>query len=427
MNINIDLSDDVSALSMDGASAIAMNINFARRLTRDAAAAAASNNNMIQPRIPEDEERPVATIIVVDENEIIQSCDADEDHQTNDGKKLIEEFPTSPEVRRKRREKKHKQKSKLLGDHQSKTGSICGSSNHRVAESGHHEPNRNKHSKSKRHGKKSSTGNGGLEHQHQIAEHEIIGESSRTLPTSEISFQSTSLYTPNSEPATPPRNYASRDQKRGSDFLSYPSIVSTVDSDNSRSANHDQRCPSLLHRDRNSTGAGSTRSLHSLTHHDPPSESIPSRTNNRLSQSDRESMTITTEHSAHTSGLHSCANQSNFTVEDIHRLHTKLRRARKEEKQVLRIHEQLVEEVRSAKTREADAMFHQQQVSLLFEAATLEQEQLQKYLSELQNENTKLGVILSKLEESEDERSFIAMLDDMHAKMKSYKVKSRKL
>lgn len=415
MNINIDLSDDVSALSMDGASAIAMNINFARRLTRDAAA---SNNNMIQPRIPEDEERPVATIIVVDENEIIQSCDADEDHQTNDGKKLIEEFPTSPEVRRKRREKKHKQKSKLLGDHQSKTGSSCGSSNHRVAESGHH--GTNKHNKTKRHGHR------GLEHQ-MIAEHEIIGESSRTLPTSEISFQSTILYTPNSEPATPPRNYASRDQKRGSDFLSYPSIVSTVDSDNSRSANHDQRCPSLLHRDRNSTGAGSTRSLHSLTHHDPPSESIPSRTNNRLSQSDRESMTITTEHSAHTSGLHSCANQSNFTVEDIHRLHTKLRRARKEEKQVLRIHEQLVEEVRSAKAREADAMFHQQQVSLLFEAATLEQEQLQKYLSELQNENTKLGVILSKLEESEDERSFIAMLDDMHAKMKSYKVKSRKL
>ncbi len=375
MNINIDLSDDVSALSMDGASAIAMNINLIRRITRDS-----SEKYNVQPRIPEDEDCPIATVIVVD-SESTQRRNEEEDR--SNGKKLIEEFSTTPEMWQKRREKKYKLKSKELGD--------LSSNGRSDEERKHREQNRHKcKSKTKKSSKCSRL-------QEQGEDHEI-GESSRTLSTTEISVQSTKVNSTKSEPVTPPFCYAS-DHKRASDFLSFPSIVSTVESDNTRSAGtatvlsrHEERCPSMSH---------------------------------YLSLSGRESMTITTEHSTHTSGLHSYANRSQVTVEDIHKLHIKLHRAKKEKEQVLRIHEQLVDEIRLAKERETEAVFCKQQFSLLIEAATLDHQQLQKHLMELHNENTKLGIILSKLEESEDERSFIELLDNMNAKMKSYKAKSR--
>lgn len=393
MNINIDLlSDEVSALSMDGASAIAMNINFARRRTRDSA----NHNTDVQPRIPESDERPIAAVIVVDED-VILNRNVDED-RTN-GEELIEEFPTAPEKWQKRREKKHKHKSKKHGDRSSKGGS-CGSSSRRDNESEHRENNKHRR-KSKRHGDKSN-----IEHD--------AGESSRTLPTTDTSVLSTPFHSPISAPATPPR-YSARNQKRESDFLSYPSIVSTVDSENSISAGTATRYSRHEH----------TRSVHSSSHQ--TQSEIRSAPNHQLSLSDRESMTSTAaeQHSVHTSGFHSYASQSHVTVDDMNNLHTRLRRAKKEEKQVLRIHEQLVNEVTSAKAREDEAKYHQQQVSLLFEAASIEHEQLQKYLDELHIENKKLTVILSSLEEKEDERSFVKMLGSMDAKMKSYKVKSR--
>ncbi|KAL7440774.1 hypothetical protein ACHAXH_006703 [Discostella pseudostelligera] len=395
MSINIDLlSDDVSALSMDGASAIAMNITFARRRTRDSA-----NNNTVQLRIPEGNELPVAAVIVVDED-ILHNRNVDSNRTS--GEKLIEEFPTTPEKWQKRREKKHKKKSKKHGDRSSKEGS-CGSSSRRDNESEHREHSKQR-CKSKRHGDKSS-----IDHD--------AGGSSTTLPTTDTSASapSTPYYSTKSDPATPPR-YSFRNQKKESDFLSYPPIVSTVDSENSISAGTVTRFSRHEH----------TRSVHSSSHQ--PQSEIRSATNNQLSLSDRESMTsiAVEQHSVHTSGFHSYANQSHVTVEDINNLHTRLRRAKKEEKQVLRIHEQLVNEVRTAKAREDEAKYHQQQVSLLFEAASLEQEQLQNHLNELHNENRKLAVILNTLEEREDERRFVEMLGSMDAKMKSYKVKKSK-
>ncbi len=397
MNISIDLSDEVSALSMDGASAIAMNRNFSeRRLNRDSAI-----NYIVQTRIPEDEERPVATVKVVD-GESTQSGNEKED-RTN-GKKLIEEFPTASVLWQMRRKKKHLQKSNELGEYclSSKGGS--------ADESGHCEQIRHK-CKSKRRNKKSSKCS---KLQEQSEDHEI-GESSKTLPTTEISVQSTNVYSTKSEPVTPPLYYA-RDHERASDSLSFPSAVSSE----TPLSRHEERCPRVSNHDRDALRIGSTQSFHSSSHeHSSEIQSFPTR----LSLSDRESTTITTKHSAHTSGLHSYANQSHVTVEDIHKLHIKLHRAKKEEEQVLRIHEQLVDEVRLAKAQETEAIFRQMRVQLLFEAASLDHQQLQKHLIELNIENKKLSVILSKLEESEDERSFIELMDSMNAKMESYKAK----
>ena len=127
--------------------------------------------------------------------------------------------------------------------------------------------------------------------------------------------------------------------------------------------------------------------------------------------------------------LHSYANQSHVTAEDMHTLHIKLQHAEKEEEQVCHIHEQLVDEVRSAKAHREESEYHQQQNLLLFEAASLEHEKLQNYLRDLNDEYKKLSVILSKLEEREDKKSFIEMLESMNAQMKSYKkvVKSRQV
>jgi hypothetical protein len=412
MNINIELSDEISALSMDGASAIAMNLS--RRLTKYSA------NNKVESRILENEERPVATVFVVDEGAFHNH--KVEERWTN-GENLIEEFSSTHEERQTRRENKHEQKSKSHGEQ----SSSCGMTKCNHDESELHK--RESHvRKSKKHSKTSSKCDmlAIRESMQRNTEHEI-GESSTTAPISEISAQSTNIYSEKNEQTTLSRYRASH-HKRASDFLSYPSIVSTVDSYNSNSAGaatassgHKQGCLNFSHSVNEAVREFSGRSLRSSSHTSP--ETRPSTTHRSL-LSYNES---TTEHSTHMSGPPSSANHSHITVEDVQKLQLKLRRARKEEEKVLRIHEQLVEEVGSAKTREDEAKYHQQNISLLFEAVSIEHEQLRRYLEELHNENKKLRDILSELEEREEEKSFVDFFDGMDAKMRSFKVKSQKL
>lgn len=378
MDVDFDISDEVSALSMDGASAIAGRV-MVKRLRKVF--------DKLQPGIAEDEEEEQAAPAVV----------VSIDNEWTDGCELLEPFPSSYEEwhEKKKKERKEMHKSKK-----------------------HH-----KHSRGSRKSKDSSRGecnNSSMRRenqreQHQQQQHKKVEEASPP-PIMEISIQPTRFPSLDSGPIlttmpTPPPNRRSRrSQEVAHDACSYPSIPSMEDSSNSRSA-------------------GVTKSLHqcrknasSFAGSGAMGMAIKRTMDFRSAVGDTESLTQMSGHSIHTTGNSSTANQSHVTPENMEQLRIMLDHARKEEIQVMEIHKKLEREVQVAMTKEQMSNHQRVNIKLESQTASLEHERLERQLENLHKVNDELRSKLSILEERVDDRGLDDVLDSMEAKIKALKI-----
>ena len=237
MDLDLDLSDEVSALSMDGASAIAGRV-MVHRLRK--------NFIKMQKGIPEDDEEQAAAVVMLDENEWTDGCD------------LLEPFPEVEwqEEKEKKKERKHTHKSKKHHKHGGKSeSSLSRDESH----------GKKSHSSSKRRDKHSQ------QQQHQKME-DIIGEQgSPPPPMMEIAIEATKFLSSESGPRLPtlPSGRRSRNQESASD-TSVPSAASTSNSKyagvSASSSQEQQRRSSSARRCRLQLGKASS----AMAAHSPP-------------------------------------------------------------------------------------------------------------------------------------------------------------
>jgi hypothetical protein len=384
MDLDLDTSDEVSALSMDGASAIAGHL-LVKRLRK--------NFVQMELGIPEDEEEQAAAVNMSFENERTNGCE------------LIEPFPRThenwQEENEQKKKMKHKSKSKKHHKHGSKS-----ESSHSRGEGSH---GRKSHSSNKRREKQSE--------QQQNTEHTIEEEALPTPPVMEISIDSTNFKSSESSPGR-----RSRYQETASDA----SVPSTANTSNSRSESVTASLSRQQERNSSSsyTGCGAMGMAikRSRVQHCSSNRSL----DNQSSLGDNESSTQMTGHTTHTTEPSSTVNQSQTTSENIQRLRVLLENARTEERQVLEIYKQLEKEVHTATTRQEKAKNHQRNLALKLQVLMLEHEQLQRELENVHSENDNLGSQLRKLEEREVDRDLDDVLDIMEAKIKALKFKRTK-
>ncbi|KAL3767482.1 hypothetical protein ACHAW5_006211 [Stephanodiscus triporus] len=362
-DVEIDnISDDISALSMDGASAIA---------GRDMTKRLRNNFAKMQLGIPEDDEEQASAVVVGD---------------------LIEPFPRTEEKNEKKNERKHRHKSKKHRKKGSKSDSFLSRE-----ESQGSTKRRDKKSEKKQKQKQQDVEN-------------IIGEkASPAPPIMEISIESSE-----SGPRFPalPSECHSRSQENACDA----SVPSTGSTSNSRSASVRQASSftgggamgMAIKRSRLQLGS----SLRSL--------------DNRSSMCDNESMTQMTEHSTHTTGQSSIANQSHATTEETKQLRVLLEHARMEGRQVLDIYKRLEKEVQAAMTRKEKAKHDRQNLAIEIQELSVEHEQLKRELQYLHSDNDKLRSKFRHSREREEDRDLDDVLDSMEAKIKALKFKRTK-
>ncbi|KAL7548376.1 hypothetical protein ACHAWF_011669, partial [Thalassiosira exigua] len=377
ISVTMDLeSDDVSALSMDGASALA-GMGFARRLRKDFAE--------MQRGIPEGDDE-------ADEASSGRKPTAPlHKNERAGGDELLEPFPKTLEEWQEKKEKKKKHK------HKSKKHDKKSSKSHKSGKSG------SKRDKDER----------------RIMEDNATG-GGKNPPIMEISIQSADL--PAHEGGTsPPRQKHSRSNlSLASDVRSAPSVASTT---GSSSGVAKSRRGSSLAESGGHEAMGAAIAKRSLQQQQRSSfRSTDQRSASALQSvgsNDNESMTHMTGHSYVSAGSHT---QSHITVEDLHQLRANLERSRLEEKQVLEIHKRLENEVRAATEKADGARSHQESISLELQMATAEREMLHNQLAQLQEENGRLKSKLRQLEEQEDEKGLDDVLDNMEAKIKALKL-----
>ena len=195
----MDISDDVSALSMDGASAIA-GMGFAKRLRKDFA--------KMQLGVPIQEEEDGAENDEHDHHTSSRRSQLSSkyDRKSSPGEELIEPFPKTYEEWQRKKEKKQRKKEKKSHKH-----------------------------KSKKSGSKSGSRASGRHKDKEREEMNNIGEKSGPPPIMEISIQSEN-YEAEKEPpriTSPDRRRSSRQDS--SNLSGYPSIASTADDSESQS------------------------------------------------------------------------------------------------------------------------------------------------------------------------------------------------
>mmetsp|Transcript_10720 Transcript_10720/g.23743 ORF Transcript_10720/g.23743 Transcript_10720/m.23743 type:complete len:425 (-) Transcript_10720:189-1463(-) len=414
--MEFDQSDDVSALSMDGASAIA-GMGLAKRLRKDFA--------KMQLGIPEDEEQQAVAAAVVVKSNPRNSSNGESPSRTNNGEELLEPFPKTFEEWQKKKEKKHKSKKH--------------------------------HKKSSKSGSRSSKSRD-KQPREQEQDVENVGTGKAPPPIMEISIQSTNFQTQSTnfqsaESAPSPSRRRSDQTENASDLRSAPSIASTAESSRSRSgiaaatsSSHQRRHSSsfqgqgsaamrmaikrsLISQQKSSfrsmASFRSAESHESLTHMTGQSSRQKSAFRSTDHQSSSRSAADSHESMTHMTGQ-SSVSQSHVTVEDLQHLRSNLKCAKMEENQVLEIHERLEKEVQSAMQKAEKTKSHQQTVSFELEAASLEREYLQNQLGKLHDENNKLLARLRHLEDREAAKGLDNALDSMEAKIKELKFKSRR-
>eukprot|EP00581_Thalassiosira_minuscula_P019114 CAMPEP_0183734682 /NCGR_PEP_ID=MMETSP0737-20130205/44500_1 /TAXON_ID=385413 /ORGANISM="Thalassiosira miniscula, Strain CCMP1093" /LENGTH=379 /DNA_ID=CAMNT_0025968241 /DNA_START=145 /DNA_END=1284 /DNA_ORIENTATION=+ len=368
-------SDDVSALSMDGASAIA-GMGFARRLRKDFAA--------MQLGIPEDDEQAAdqADTPPSDKcrrNKVIEGMAALHHHDKIkvNSEELIEPFPkTYEEWQDKKDKKKKRHKSKKHSKKSSKSGS----------------------SRSSKQTK---------EEQQQQQSEQDLGEHAKTPPIMEISIQSTSFSSDKSSVKISQQSRA----ENPSDSRSYHSSVAS--SAGSSSRNSHSRSSSIRQHNSHFTGSGDAmaRALRRHNHH---------RSSYKSAQS------VESQECTHMTGQSSAHSQSLLTVEDLQQLRSNLERARLEEKQVLDIHARLEREVRTVTEKAERVEREKDAVSLELDGATALFEELRLKFGALQEENAKLRSKLRALEDEETEQGLEDVMNSMEQKIRALKLKSKR-
>ena len=444
-------SDDVSALSMDGASAIA-GMGFARRIRKDFAkmqleqlqegeqlqvdeggGGGGHNNSRSRPQHETlhasypggglGELPPDGIGVGGGQREII-----------NNGQDLIEPFPRTFEEWQKKKEKKHK-------SHKSKKQSKKSSKReHRDRDRGE------RHHRSRED-----------EQQVQYAQHMMeMNNGQAPPPIMEISIQSTNFHKARGGTSSVPLNNtsATSSPRRGSDLggpsesalsgRSYPSMRSTDSSSNSRPSSAMNITHGKLLLDNSSKTASTTKHSSSFRSEGAMgmalrrSQQQQHRSSRSLNRSlgnlsrgllDEDNHSHMTGHNSTTGASQSHmtgGSISHVTIEDIEKLRICLEQARNEEKQVLAIHSRLENEVLVAQDRSTKASASLQSTNIELQAENLEREYLRKSLAHVENENKKLKSKLRHLEDKEDGKGLDDVLDSMEAKIKLLKKKREK-
>lgn len=406
--------DDVSALSMGGASAIGRDIAFTKRLrmkisdvqrlgtiTDDAAAendvdADSRHNSITKKSAQHDQQSPSSRSSrkkskqQSDDNVLLLSPE-----RQYTGDELIEPFPKTYEEwkEKKKKEKKH-----------------------------HHKSSKKSHKKSRRKDKeRDSKGGGGVNNEMDkppplpIKEIAIRSSSDSAAgstggggsairgATKDITALTTSLSPAKSSFS---RSNISLSRRSGSGLYSqsHNSISSTDSSTNYRSS-------SILSSGQGGGGSGiivgggkvSTTVFRPRHRHSSDFD---------LSESQRS--------------YSSYASQSHITVEKINHIKLDLERAKLEEKQVLEIYSQLKMEVEELQNEARHVHDERRAIHQELEIASTTRQHLQHTLNQLQEENDKLRVKLRKAEDKEDKKRLDDVLDSMEAKMKALKLQSKR-
>mmetsp|Transcript_45885 Transcript_45885/g.97475 ORF Transcript_45885/g.97475 Transcript_45885/m.97475 type:complete len:420 (+) Transcript_45885:90-1349(+) len=414
----MDQSDDVSALSMDGASAIAGKV-FARRLRKDLAE--------MQAGIPEHEEQQQQQQAAAARGAAGPSAAEDEELERlimaniHNGEELIEPFPlpkTFEEWQKKKERKKHKHKKHHRGE---------------------------KSSRSKKSGKSGSRGSSRQKEAQQGLEGESCGDSSlKAPPIMEISIQSSGF-----EPASVSPHHSASQLETASDTRSYhSSMASTSSSHSPRHAvvSHGSSLNASLNGHNSSLNScgelmGGRGAINRSLQQSSRSAPGEYRTSSILSEADsrentymtghdsRENTTYMTGQSAHTAGqstARSANSQSHITVESLQQLSVHLERSRADERQVSEIHQRLEREVSSATKKAERAEGLRLAVAAELRSAEEEMERLQRRLRNVHEENERLRTRLRDLEDRETEEGLDDVLDSMEAKIKALKLRGRR-
>ena len=376
-DLEVDISDDVSALSMDGASAIA-GMGFAKRLRKDFA--------KMQLGVPIQEEEDGAENDEHDHHTSSRRSQLSSkyDRKSSPGEELIEPFPKTYEEWQRKKEKKQRKKEKKSHKH-----------------------------KSKKSGSKSGSRASGRHKDKEREEMNNIGEKSGPPPIMEISIQSEN-YEAEKEPpriTSPDRRRSS--QQDSSNLSGYPSIASTADDSESQFGTRRGSMTSGMISRKQSQSSHLNNSFKS-------SRSSYNDSHTRSSQYDDEN-----ESRTHMTA-HSTASQSHITTDDLNQLRANLERVKIEEKQVLDIFKRLQTEVQAAEIKYEKTKQHYQSITSELELASMEREKLHKQLDKLQHGNNKLTMKLRNLEEKESDKGLDDVLDSMEAKIKALKFKSNR-
>lgn len=376
-------SDDVSALSMDGASAIAglQASGFAKRMRKNYSS---GNFNKGMDILEEDENDEVES-----QNRSRRSASHRQYGEINNGEELLEPFPERiepfPKTYEEWQEKKNKEKKE-----------------------------KRKHKKKHKH-KKSPKSEGSRAR----SENDLDGVDIQQVhpPVMEISVGSDSKY--HSTGSVSSRRQHSHVSAEARSYT--PSVASTQDESLSSYHHSGSR--------RTSVTLGSAGNISATSPNQR--ESSMSRVLRRQSEmraslhsgdsregSNRES--ITSASAASRSYL------AHVSAEELEALHASLSSAKKEEEQVVDIHSRLEVEVDDAEDQSNRAKIQLASIEMELATANLEREQLQSQLKFIQDENTRLLRKLRNIEDEEQEERLDSLMNDMNYKMKALKLKSSK-
>jgi len=364
-----DLSDDVSALSMDGASTIGRDIGFTKRL---------------KMKISDVQRLGIIEDAAENDNAGVdhysRGSSNNNSARRHDGNELIEPFPKTFEEWKEEKEKKKKQK---------------------------HKSSKKSHKKSRKRDK---------ERDDNMAESSSSANKLPPIPIKEIAIMSSSRDSSGAAAArqSPDRSNISfsrrsRTTTTGSSGLcshSHNSITSCTTDSSTENFSSSRRSSSIV------SGPGSSGVVMGKA----------STTSPRRSSSHHHS-----HHRNRSSDLSdSYTSQSHVTVDKINQIKLDLERARLEEKQVLEIYQHLEMEVTSLEKISNRFQQQQEQIHQELESASMERYQLQRTLVQLQGENDKLRAKVRKVEEKEDRKRLDDVLDSMESKMRALKLQSKR-
>jgi hypothetical protein len=114
---------------------------------------------------------------------------------------------------------------------------------------------------------------------------------------------------------------------------------------------------------------------------------------------------------------------TSITISSINQLKSNLNKCQLEERQVLQIHTRLEDEVSLLTTSLSLSQQKQLQLAHELQSATIERERLQKYLVKMQEENGRLNVAVRDREECEDDERLDSVLHGMEKKMRALRVR----
>jgi hypothetical protein len=130
-------------------------------------------------------------------------------------------------------------------------------------------------------------------------------------------------------------------------------------------------------------------------------------------------------HKSHLS-THSNASYSHVTAADIEQIRNNLEAAQVEEAKVMELHSKLESEILKLIERAETMEEHRVEVASELKSASKERERLQTKLNMMLDDNTRMNARLQKMEEQEDEKRLDDVLDGMQAKMRALRLKSIK-